>query len=133
MPRIGSSYKNCPNFFHPLIEEKARKIGPQIQNTFNRAYKYGVPILFGTDSGVSPHGENAKEFIYMNEAGMPINESLHIATFVNAKILDMENLLGQIAPGFFADIVATDKNAKDDINTLTNISFVMKNGKVYKK
>lgn len=122
-----------PNFFHPLIEEKARKIGPQIQNTFNRAYKYGVPILFGTDSGVSPHGENAKEFIYMNEAGMPINESLHIATFVNAKILDMENLLGQIAPGFFADIVATDKNAKDDINTLTNVSFVMKNGKVYKK
>jgi imidazolonepropionase-like amidohydrolase len=122
-----------PNFFHPLIEEKARKIGPQIQNTFNRAYKYGVPILFGTDSGVSPHGENAKEFIYMNEAGMPINESLHIATFVNAKILDMENLLGQIAPGFYADIVATDKNAKDDINTLTNVSFVMKNGKVYKK
>ena len=122
-----------PNFFHPLIEEKARKIGPQIQNTFNRAYKYGVPILFGTDSGVSPHGENAKEFIYMNEAGMPINESLHIATFVNAKILDMESLLGQIAPGFFADIVATDKNAKDDINTLTNVSFVMKNGKVYKK
>ena len=122
-----------PNFFHPLIEEKARKIGPQIQNTFNRAYKYGVPILFGTDSGVSPHGENAKEFIYMNEAGMPINEALHIATFVNAKILDMENLLGQIAPGFFADIVATDKNAKDDINTLTNVSFVMKNGKVHKK
>ena len=122
-----------PNFFHPLIEEKARKIGPQIQNTFNRAYKYGVPILFGTDSGVSPHGENAKEFIYMNEAGMPINESLHIATFENAKILDMENSLGQIAPGFFADIVATDKNAKDDINTLTNVSFVMKNGKVYKK
>ena len=92
-----------------------------------------MPILFGTDSGVSPHGENAKEFIYMNEAGMPINESLHIATFVNAKILDMENLLGQIAPGFFADIVATDKNAKDDINTLTNVSFVMKNGKVHKK
>ena len=122
-----------PNFFHPLIEEKARKIGPQIQNTFNRAYKYGVPILFGSDSGVSPHGENAKEFIYMHEAGMPINEALHIATFINAKILDMENLLGQIAPGFYADIVATDKNAKDDINTLTNVSFVMKNGNVYKK
>ena len=121
-----------PNFFHPLIEEKAKNIGPQIQNTFKRAYKYGVPILFGTDSGVSPHGDNAKEFIYMNEAGMPINEALHIATFINAKILDMDNLLGQIAPGFFADIVATNKNPKDDINTLTKVFFVMKNGKVYK-
>ena len=121
-----------PNFFHPLIEEKAKNIGPQIQNTFKKAYKYGVPILFGTDSGVSPHGDNAKEFIYMNEAGMPINEALHIATFINAKILDMDNLLGQIAPGFFADIVATNKNPKDDINTLTKVFFVMKNGKVYK-
>tara|TARA_Y100000389_G_scaffold196821_1_gene230357 strand:+ start:548 stop:1822 length:1275 start_codon:yes stop_codon:yes gene_type:complete len=122
-----------PNFFHPLIEEKARKIGPQIQNTFSKAYKHGVPISFGTDSGVSPHGENAKEFIYMNEAGMPISEALQIATFINAKILDMGNLLGQIAPGFFADIVATDKSAQDDIKTLTNVSFVMKNGKVFKK
>ena len=107
-------------------------IGPQIQNTFKRAYKYGVPISFGTDSGVSPHGDNAKEFIYMNEAGMPINEVLQTATLINAKILDMENSLGQIETGYIADIVATDKNALDDINTLMNVSFVMKNGKIYK-
>ncbi len=121
-----------PNFFHPEIAKKAMNIGPQIQNTFKRAYKYGVPISFGTDSGVSPHGDNAKEFIYMNEAGMPINEALQIATLINAKILDMENLLGQIEAGYIADIVATDKNALDDINTLMNVSFVMKNGKIYK-
>ena len=121
-----------PNFFHPEIAKKAMNIGPQIQNTFKRAYKYGVPISFGTDSGVSPHGDNAKEFIYMNEAGMPINEVLQTATLINAKILDMENSLGQIETGYIADIVATDKNALDDINTLMNVSFVMKNGKIYK-
>ena len=91
-----------------------------------------MPITFGTDAAVYPHGDNAKEFIYMNEAGMPVAKALQSATLVNAKILDMEDQLGQIAPGFLADIVATDANALEDVTVLTEVSFVMKNGKVYK-
>ena len=68
----------------------------------------------------------------MNEAGMPVAKALQSATLVNAKILDMEDQLGQIAPGFLADIVATDANALEDVTVLTDVSFVMKNGKVYK-
>ena len=64
---------------------------------------------------------------------MPASEALQSATIVNAKILEAENDLGQLAPGFYADIVASDENALDNITTLENISFVMKNGKVYKQ
>ena len=63
---------------------------------------------------------------------MPVAKALQSATLVNAKILDMEDQLGQIAPGFLADIVATDANALEDVTVLTDVSFVMKNGKVYK-
>ena len=121
-----------PGSYPKIIVPKAIAIGAQIQNTFEKAYKFGVPIAFGTDDGVYPHGDNAKEFIYMNEAGMPVANALQSATLVNAKILDMEDQLGQIAPGFLADIVATDANALEDVTVLTDVSFVMKNGKVYK-
>ena len=93
----------------------------------------GVPIAFGTDSGVSPHGDNAKEFGFMTAAGMPASEALQAATIVNAALLDEEDSLGQIASGFYADIVASDKNALEDISTLENITFVMKNGAIYKQ
>jgi len=121
-----------PGAYPAIIVPKAIAIGAQIQKTFEKAYKFGVPIAFGTDAGVYPHGENAKEFIYMNEVGMPVAEALQSATYVNAKILEKEDQLGQIAPGFLADLVATDENALDNINTLTNVTFVMKNGVMYK-
>ena len=108
-------------------------IGPQIQQTFAEAYKRGVPIAFGTDAGVYPHGRNALEFGYMVEAGMPAVEALQAATVTNAKILDSADELGQLAEGFYADIIATDTNPVDDIKTLENITFVMKGGQVYKK
>lgn len=121
-----------PGAYPAIIVPKAIAIGAQIQKTFGKAYKFGVPIAFGTDAGVYPHGENAKEFIYMNEAGMPVAETLQSATYVNAKILEREDQLGQIANGFLADLVATDENALENVNTLTNVTFVMKNGVVYK-
>jgi imidazolonepropionase-like amidohydrolase len=122
-----------PGSYPAIIVPKAIAIGAQIQETFRKAYEYGVPLAFGTDAGVFPHGDNAKEFIYMNEVGMPIKEALHLATFVNAELLDQSNQLGQLKSGFLADIVATDDNAENSISTLTNVTFVMKNGKVYKK
>ena len=120
-------------FYPAIIVPKALAIGAQIQQTFASAYKMGVPIAFGTDAGVSPHGDNAKEFRFMTEAGMPASEALQSATIVNAALLDEEDSLGQIAANFYADIVASDDNALEDISTLENITFVMKNGKIYKR
>ena len=122
-----------PGFYPAIIVPKAIAIGAQIQATFAKAYKMGVPIAFGTDSGVSLHGDNAKEFGFMTEVGMPASEAIQTATIVNAGILEAENELGQLAPGFYADIVASDENALENISTLENITFVMKNGKIYKQ
>ena len=121
-----------PGYYDELVVPKALAIGPKIQSTTERAYKAGVNIAFGSDAGVFPHGKNAKEFIYMNEAGIPIIECLQAATIVNAKILSMETEIGQIEKGFIADLVATKLNPEDDISTLENIVFVMKEGVIYK-
>lgn len=121
-----------PGYYDELVVPKALAIGPKIQSTTERAYKAGVNIAFGSDAGVFPHGKNAKEFVYMNEAGIPIIECLQAATIVNAKILSMETEIGQIEKGFIADLVATKLNPEDDISTLENIVFVMKEGVIYK-
>lgn len=121
-----------PNFYPEIIVPKALAIGPQIQDTFGRAYKAGVPIAFGTDAGVFPHGENAKEFIYMTEAGMPVMKALQSATMTNAELLDMNGKLGVLATGYLADIIATDEDPTQNINTVENVVFVMKDGVVYK-
>ena len=121
-----------PGYYDELVVPKALAIGPKIQSTTERAYKAGVNIAFGSDAGVFPHGKNAKEFIYMYEAGIPIIECLQAATIVNAKILSMENQIGQIKKDFIADIVATKLNPEDDISTLENVTFVMKGGVIYK-
>ncbi len=120
-------------YFPDVVTPKALEIGPQIQDTFGRAFKRGVPIAFGTDAGVYPHGLNALEFGYMVEAGMPEVKALQSATITNAQLLKSENELGQIAVGFYADIIATDSNPLEDIKTLESIPFVMKNGLVYKQ
>ena len=120
-------------FYPAIIVPKALEVGPQLQGTFAKAYKRGVPIAFGTDAGVFPHGENGKEFRYMEEAGMPAIEAIQSATVTNAALLNSADELGQIATGFFADIVATDDDPTKNISTMENVVFVMKNGKVYKK
>ena len=120
-------------FYPEIIVPKALEIGPKIQGTFEKAYKRGVKIAFGTDAGVFPHGINGKEFGYMVEGGMPAMEAIQSATITNAKVLDMENELGQIAVGFIADIVATDDDPTQNIKTMENVSFVMKEGTVYKQ
>ncbi|PHQ29946.1 metal-dependent hydrolase family protein [Leeuwenhoekiella nanhaiensis] len=120
-------------YYPEVIVPKALEIGPQLQKTFAMAYKKGVPIAFGTDAGVFPHGENAKEFIYMVEAGMTPLQAIQSATLTSAVVLKAEQDLGQIATGFKADIIAVDNDPLEDISTLTNVSFVMKNGEVVVK
>ena len=121
-----------PGYYDELVVPKALAIGPKIQSTTERAYKAGVNIAFGSDAGVFPHGNNAKEFRFMNEAGIPVIECLQAATIVNSKILSMDSKIGQIKNGFFADIIATKSNPENDIRTLENVIFVMKNGQIYK-
>ena len=121
------------NYYPALVVPKAREIGPQIQGMFERAYKRGVGIAFGTDAGVFKHGENAREFVYMTEAGMPAMEAIQSATITPALILKMENKIGQIAKGFYADIIAVEEDPTQNIETLKNVKFVMKEGKIYKK
>jgi imidazolonepropionase-like amidohydrolase len=121
-----------PNYYPAIIVPKALAIGPKIQGTFAKAYKKGVPIAFGTDAGVFPHGENAKEFIYMTEAGMPFMKVLQSATITNALLLDMDKKIGVLEPGFMADIIATNEDPSININTVTNVVFVMKEGVEYK-
>ena len=122
-----------PNFFPALVKPKAEKIGPQIQSTFAMAYKAGVKIAFGTDSGVSAHGDNWQEFILMTDAGMSNKDALKSATIETAKLLRVEDKLGQIKPGMLADIIAVQKDPIRDISTVKNVSFVMKDGVIYKQ
>ena len=103
-----------------------------MKNTFKKAYGAGVKIAFGTDSGVSYHGENAKEFGYMVEAGMSPMEAIVSATKTAAELLEKEESLGTIEKGKIADIVATKCNPLENIECLEKIVFVMKNGVVYK-
>jgi len=119
-------------FYPDIIVPKALEIGPQIQDTFSNAYKAGVKIAFGTDAGVYPHGQNAKEFGYMVDGGMKPMEAIQAATSVAASLLKMSDKLGSISEGKWADIVATKGNPLSDIHVLEHISFVMKNGVVYK-
>ena len=121
-----------PGYYPEIIIPKALEVGVQNKATTKKAYKMGVPIAFGTDAGVFPHGDNAGEFVYMKEIGIPAEYSLNSATITNAKLLNMENLLGQLKEGFYADIIAVNESPLENIATLENVIFVMKDGKVYK-
>ncbi|WP_445385972.1 amidohydrolase family protein [Robiginitalea sp. IMCC44478] len=121
-----------PGYFPAVVAKKAKEIGPLIQDTFSRAYKKGVPIAFGTDAGVFPHGENAGEFAYMVEAGMPAEAAIRAATITNSKLLGMGDSLGQLKSGFLADIIAVEGNPLEDVGLLAKVQFVMKDGKIYK-
>jgi len=120
------------NFFPELVRPKAAKIGPQILDTFTKAHKYGVKIAFGTDSGVSAHGDNWQEFVLMVKGGMSPLESIQSATLETAKLFKLENEIGKIKIGFSADIIALRNNPLENIESLKDISFVMKEGTRYK-
>ena len=115
-----------------VVRPKAATIGVLIQNTFARAYKAGVKIAFGTDTGVGPHGSNAGEFVYMVEAGMPAMAAIQSATINAAQLLRQSQDLGSINAGKLADIVAVKGDPLKDVKLLTQIGFVMKDGVVAK-
>ena len=119
-------------FFPELVRPKAAEIGPVALGTFTEAYNYGVSIVFGTDTGVSAHGDNAQEFALMVQGGMPEMEAIQSATSVAAKFLGIENTHGSIEIGKQADLISVAKDPLRDISSLENINFVMKAGLIYK-
>ena len=120
-------------YFPALVRPKAAAIGPLIQKTFERAHKAGVKIAFGTDSGVSAHGDNAIEFALMVEAGMKPIDAIISATANTADLLQISDQLGTISSGKKADIVAVMGDPLDDISLMQDVGFVMKDGVVYKQ
>ena len=120
-------------YFPELVRPKAAAIGPLIQRTFEKAHKAGVKIAFGTDSGVSAHGDNGQEFALMVEAGMAPADALRSATINSAQLLGVSDILGTLEAGKLADIVAVSGNPLDDISLMESVSFVMKDGVVYKQ
>ena len=131
--RYVADKAKVPGYYSALVQPKAAAIGPLIQATFGRAYRAGVKIAFGTDAGVYPHGDNAREFAYMVEAGMPALEAIRSATLGAASLLDQSANLGSVEPGFTADIVAVSGDPLRDITVLQQVKFVMKAGVVYKQ
>ncbi|HEY0864046.1 MAG TPA: amidohydrolase family protein [Lacunisphaera sp.] len=129
--RFVAEKSRIDGYFPSIVRPKAAAIGPLIQATFQRAYAAGVKIAFGTDQGVAPHGDNAKEFIYMVEAGMPAMKAIQSATLEAAKLVDAEKDLGTVEAGKIADLVAVPGDPLADISLMTKVSFVMKAGKVY--
>jgi imidazolonepropionase-like amidohydrolase len=121
-----------PGYYPAQIAAKAMAIGPLIQATAGRAYKAHVKIAFGTDAAVYPHGENAHEFELMVGAGIPPMYALQAATVNAANLLRHDKELGSVAAGKIADVVAVPGNPIDDISIMKRVSFVMKDGVVYK-
>lgn len=115
------------------MRPKALEIGPRTKATFQRALKAGVKIAFGTDTGVSAHGDNAREFVLMAEAGMLPLDAIRAATVRAAEVLEMSDQLGALEPGLLADVVAVPGNPEADIAVTQRVSFVMKDGVVYRR
>ncbi|MDX1937869.1 MAG: amidohydrolase family protein [Flavihumibacter sp.] len=128
---VGDSARK-PGYYPEVVAKKAIAIGPKIQSTFAKAYKAGVKIAFGTDAGVYAHGRNWLEFVYMNEVGMPVLETIKTATVNAADLLGVSDILGTIEKGKLADIIALDGDPQKDVQNFSRVKFVMKDGVVYK-
>lgn len=116
--------------YTPVVEEKIRAVAETAQVFMGKAYRWNVPIAFGTDAGVFEHGRNAEEFALMVGQGMSHREALASATTVAARVLHMETEIGRIAPGYSADIIAVEGNPLKDVTVLEDVDWVMVRGRV---
>ena len=135
MDIYNGDYINTVGVIEEWPEEFLRKNREttQIQReNFTKAHQAGVIIVYGTDAGVYPHGDNAKQFAYMVNHGMTSLEAIQSATIVAAKVMNWEDRVGQIKPGYFADIIAVRDNPLLNIRLLEDINVVIKGGVVYK-
>ncbi len=127
--RFVAEKAKIDGYFPEVVRPKAARIGALIAETAGKAYRSGVKIGFGTDMGVGPHGDNAREFVYMSEAGIPAAYALQSATIRAAEVLGVEDQ-GVVEAGKRADIVAMPGDPLADINAVLKVDFVMKDGEV---
>ena len=120
------------SFLLPPQRAKAKEVGPKMQDMARRAHEAGVKIAFGTDTGVSRHGENAREFALLVKAGLTPMEAIMAATVNDADNMGKSDIIGSLEPGKFADLIAVDADPLADITALEDVDFVMKEGVVYK-
>ena len=120
------------NFFTPAQTAKALEAGPKMLDMARRAHAGGVRIAFGTDSGVSAHGDNAQEFALLVRAGLTPLEAIQSATVGAAEHLKIANEAGRLAPGMPADLIAVSGDPLSDVTELERVRFVMKGGQVFR-
>jgi imidazolonepropionase-like amidohydrolase len=113
--------------------DKERLIGRKQRETFQAATKAGVKMIFGTDAGVYPNGDNAKQFVTMTHWGMSPMQAIQAATVTAAEALGRPADVGAIAVGRFGDLIAVAGDPLTDISTLQSVAFVMKGGDVVKQ
>ena len=132
-PDFAVQKARIDGYFPEIIVAKVRGFEQSIPAMVNKAYMGGVNIAYGTDSGVTPHGENGKEFALLVGAGMKPEHALQSATINTARLLRIEDEMGSIEAGKLADIVAVKGDPLADISLMQNVSFVMKQGKIHKR
>jgi imidazolonepropionase-like amidohydrolase len=114
------------------IIDKERMVGRTQRENFAKAVKAGVMVAFGTDAGVYPHGDNAKQFFYMVKYGLTPMQAIQAATISASDLIGLKEKTGSLSKGKYADIVAVEGNPLEDIRRMEKMKFVMKEGKVYK-
>jgi len=112
--------------------EKEKMVGRLQRENFEKAFKAGAKMAFGTDAGVYPHGDNAKQFFYMVKFGMTPAQAIRTATSSAADLIGRAKDVGTIEPGKYADIIAVTGDPLADVRALENVGFVMKGGEVFK-
>jgi len=130
--RFVADKAKIDGYFPEVVRPKAARIGALIQDTAGKAYRNGVKIAFGTDMGVGPHGDNAREFLYMVEAGIPAAYALQAATIHAAEVLGVADQ-GVLEAGKRADVIALPGDPVADIGNVLRVDFVMKDGAVYRE
>jgi imidazolonepropionase-like amidohydrolase len=125
--------QEAPKFGLPQEQvDKERGVGRAQRETFRRAWKAGVKMAFGTDAGVYPHGDNAKQFHYMVMYGMTPAEAVQAATVRAAELIGRSSDVGELTAGHYADLIAVASDPMEHVEALEHVAFVMKGGVVDK-
>ncbi len=122
-----------PGYYLPMVAKKALLVGPVAKEMFRKSHEAGVKIAFGTDTGVSPHGQNAREFKLMVDAGMTPLEAIRAATITASELLDLQKEIGTLEAGKSADLIAVSGDPMKDVTELERVGFVMRGGVVVKR